>query len=928
MAQSGFFKLSMGRWLMMLLLLLTSVAARAVEAYACYTPSNTTLTFYYDNSRSNRTGTTYDLNTGYNNPGWYTDGTYSSVTKVVFNSNFINVYPTSTYRWFYNMTNLMSITSLQYLMTSHVILMNYMFYNCSNLTSLYVSNFNTANVVDMCGMFYNCSKLTSLNVSYFNTSKVTDMGGMFANCSGLSSLNVTNFDTSSATNLGAMFQGCRGLTSLDLSNFNTANVSRMSQMFEGCSGLTSLDLRSFNTANVEYMDDMFRACSNLVTIFADSNWKTTAVTSSGNMFLGCSKIKGGKGTAYDANHTNKEYAHIDGGTYNPGYFTDYTPQAYACYTPSNTTLTFYYDNVRGTREGTTYDLNTSVDGYSRWNSISQSVTRVVFDPSFATARPEGTNFWFKGMSQLTSIIGIEYLNTSEAISMWGTFEGCSGLTSIDLSHFDTRNVSKMARMFYGCSGLASLDVSGFNTARVTDMNSMFSKCSGLTSLDVSSFNIAQVTDMSWMFNRCSGLTSLDLSSFNTANLAATYGMFNECSNLTTIYVGDGWNTDYVTSYGQMFYLCEKLVGGAGTTYDDSHTGIEYAHIDGGPSNPGYLTDINAPTGPEAYAVYTADNTTLTFYYDTERSTREGTTFDMPAENSQPGWYDDVINAAVTQAVFDDSFADARLTTTNYMFFYMTGLTTITGIENLNTSSVTSMLSMFEGCGDLRNIDLSGFDTENVTNMGAMFYLCNRLTSIDVSHFNTDNVTNMYAMFTGCRGLTSLELSNFNTANVVDMSFMFAGCNKLISLDLSNFNTGKVRGMQFMFQNCSALSTIYVGDEWSTTTVNSSDNMFQNCTSLVGGQGTTYDPNHTNKEYAHIDGGPSNPGYFTEKQDFLLGDVNSDHNVSIGDVTALIDYLLSGDETGINLSAADCTHDNNVSIGDVTALIDYLLSGSW
>ena len=1201
MAQSGFFKLSMGRWLMMLLLMmLTSVAARAVEAYACYTPSNTTLTFYYDNSRSNRTGTTYDLNTGYNNPGWYTDGTYSSVTKVVFNSNFINVYPTSTYRWFYNMTNLMSITSLQYLMTSHVILMNYMFYNCSNLTSLYVSNFNTANVVDMCGMFYNCSKLTSLNVSYFNTSKVTDMGGMFANCSGLSSLNVTNFDTSSATNLGAMFQGCRGLTSLDLSNFNTANVSRMSQMFEGCSGLTSLDLRSFNTANVEYMDDMFRACSNLVTIFADSNWKTTAVTSSGNMFLGCSKIKGGKGTAYDANHTNKEYAHIDGGTYNPGYFTDYTPQAYACYTPSNTTLTFYYDNVRGTREGTTYDLNTSVDGYSRWNSISQSVTRVVFDPSFATARPEGTNFWFKGMSQLTSIIGIEYLNTSEAISMWGTFEDCSGLTSIDLSHFDTRNVTKMARMFYGCSGLASLDVSGFNTANVTDMNSMFSKCSGLTSLDVSSFNTAQVTDMAWMFNRCSGLTSLDLSSFNTANVTSTYGMFygcsnlttiyvgdgwntdrvtsygqmfylcNElvggagttyddrhtgieyahidggpsnpgyltdinaptgpeayavytadnttltfyydterrtregttydlnasndgiaywnsisqsvtrvvfdpsfatarpegtnfwfkgmsqltsiigieylntseaismwgtfedcsgltsidlshfdtrnvtkmarmfygcsglasldvsgfntanvtdmnsmfskcsgltsldvssfntaqvtdmawmfnrcsgltsldlssfntanvtstygmfygCSNLTTIYVGDGWNTDRVTSYGQMFYLCNELVGGAGTTYDDRHTGIEYAHIDGGPSNPGYLTDINAPTGPEAYAVYTADNTTLTFYYDTERSTREGTTFDMPAENSQPGWYDDVINAAVTQAVFDDSFADARLTTTNYMFFYMTELTTITGIENLNTSSVTSMLSMFEGCGDLRNIDLSGFDTENVTNMGAMFYLCNRLTSIDVSHFNTDNVTSMYAMFTGCKGLTSLELSNFNTANVVDMSFMFAGCNKLISLDLSNFNTGKVRGMQFMFQNCSALSTIYVGDEWSTTTVNSSDNMFQNCTSLVGGQGTTYDANHTNKEYAHIDGGSSNPGYFTEKQDFLLGDVNSDHNVSIGDVTALIDYLLSGDETGINLSAADCTHDNNVSIGDVTALIDYLLSGSW
>ena len=106
-------------------------------------------------------------------------------------------------------------------------------------------------------------------------------------------------------------------------------------------------------------------------------------------------------------------------------------------------------------------------------------------------------------------------------------------------------------------------------------------------------------------------------------------------------------------------------------------------------------------------------------------------------------------------------------------------------------------------------------------------------------------------------------------------------------------------------------------------------MFYNCTSLVGGQGTTWDAsNPTDKTYAHIDGGPSNPGYFTAKNAVLRGDVNGDGSVTISDVTALIDYLLSGNASGINLSGADCNQDNSVNISDVTALIDYLLAGHW
>ena len=280
--------------------------------------------------------------------------------------------------------------------------------------------------------------------------------------------------------------------------------------------------------------------------------------------------------------------------------------------------------------------------------------------------------------------------------------------------------------------------------------------------------------------------------------------------------------------------------------------------------------------PEAYGCYTESNTTLTFYYDTQRSSRTGTTYDLNTGDYSPDWDFDDTYTNVTKVVFDPSFADARPTTTKCWFADMTNLQSITGMSYLNTSEVT--------------------------NMGWMFGNCTELTSIDLSHFNTSKVTTMGHMFYRCFGLTSL--------------------------DLSTFNTSQVFGMTQMFRGCGDLRTIYVGNGWSTAAVTYDDWIFYNCTSLVGGQGTTYDRNHTGKEYAHIDGGPSNPGYFTAKNAGLRGDVDSDGNVTIGDVSALIDYLLNGASSGVTESSADVDLDGNVSIGDVSALTDYLLNGFW
>ena len=174
------------------------------------------------------------------------------------------------------------------------------------------------------------------------------------------------------------------------------------------------------------------------------------------------------------------------------------------------------------------------------------------------------------------------------------------------------------------------------------------------------------------------------------------------------------------------------------------------------------------------------------------------------------------------------------------------------------------------------------------------------------------------------------MSYLNTSEVTNMDWMFTSCRKLTSLDLSSFNTSNVTNMSGMFFDCSNLRTIYVSGGWTTAAVTNSTNMFYNCSSLVGGQGTPFDANHTDKAYAHIDGGPSNPGYFTAKNTGMRGDVNGDHDVNINDVTTLIDVVL-GKDVEYNASAADCntaSGDGTVDINDVTELIARVLTGTW
>ena len=323
-----------------------------------------------------------------------------------------------------------------------------------------------------------------------NTENVKDMSRMFWACYALTSLDLSNFNTTKVTNMREMFYNCKKLTSLDLSNFTTTNVTNMGGMFSSCSALTSLDLSNFYTKVVWWMDNMFNGCSALTTIYASDKFVTDYVHYGGNVFKGCTNLKG-----YDLSKTNYTYANC--GT--EGYFTPVFE--YAEFDGGTGTLTFRH-GLSKPEEAYALNLGESEPG---WLTHNKEIKEVVFDASFANARPTGSYKWFYDCTNLATIEGFENLNTENMTKMSYMFFLCRNLSSLDLTNFYTGNVTEMWNMFGGCEGLTSLDLTSFNTANVTDMDKMFSGCSTLTTIYVSEKFVTDQVKGYDMFSGCRSL---------------------------------------------------------------------------------------------------------------------------------------------------------------------------------------------------------------------------------------------------------------------------------------------------------------------------------------------------------------------------------------------------------------------------------------
>ena len=984
------------------------------------------------------------------------------ITKVVFDRSFSFARPISCYHWFYSCSNLENIVGMEYLNTSKVTNMEGMFYNCSNLKSLNVSNLSTSNVANMSSMFEGCSNLVSLYLENFNMGTVKWVDNMFKDCSNLTTIyakenfllgnnvqsgdnmftgctklagdivydenkvdktyakfeggylsdrlytrpwvkyadgtlsfkygykktldanmneyqitgswqshssevtrvvfdksfasarptdctnwfkrfrklttieGIENLNTSNTVFMTSMFEGCSQLTSLDLSAFDTQNVKRMESMFFRCSQLTSLDLSTFDTQNVKCMDNMFSGCSNLTTIYTSDKFIVQEGTTGVNMFVGCTKLQGD--IIFETTKTDIAYAKLDG-----GYFKDKNLGDRIWWKFADGTLTIYYGYKKTLREGEA--IMKVSRGYPNWCEKSNDVTKIVFDKSFAQARPTSCEKWFWEFYNLATIEGIENFNTSNVETMADMFRDCNSLKSLDLSSFDTRNVSNMGYMFY--------------------------RCFGLTSLDLSSFDTRNVSNMGYMFYRCFGLTSLDLSNFDTRNVTNMKSMFYYCENLTTIYASDKFVVKEGTNVSDMFYQCTNIIGEI--PYNGT-IDATYAKVEGG-----YFTD-KVYTRP--WVKYT--DGTLSFKYGYKKTPGKNEYLMNEGKNA-PQWYTDHIasdgtNSEITKVVFDKMFSVIRPTSCYKWFYGLNRLGNIEGIENLNTSEVTNMSGMFGLCESLTSLELAHFDTQKVADMSYMFSGAEKLQTIYVSdqfvlqngiksqqmfygckslkgdiaydanyvdktyaksiggyfidrlnvprpwvkyangtltfqygvhkvlekeeyllneernfpewcpeydenysitkvvfdnsfaqvrpttcfgwfanlvklktiegfeNLNTSKVTSMLSMFFNCQALASLDLSHFDTKNVEDMRQLFYKCSSLTSLDLSNFDTSKAEKMNNLFKGCTALQSIYVGEKFNTDKVSSYDYIFNNCPAIIYSAPNQYEKTKASKVF--------------------------------------------------------------------------------
>lgn len=530
------------------------------------------------------------------------------------------------------------------------------------------------------------------------------------------------------------------------------------------------------------------------------------------------------------------------------------------------TLTIYYDDNWQVGDFTISSYSTPA---WRHNDNLGKIKTVVFDPSFKDARLMDCSWLFSGFKGLTTITHLEYLNTSQVTNMLCMFQDCESLEALDLSTFNTENVTNMYGMFESCTSLKSLNLSSFNTSKVKQMEYMFNNCESLTALDLSRFNTENVKDYEYMFHSCKSLTALDLSSFNSKEILNTSimfsgcfalktldissfdtskttdmaSMFGECYALETIYASSAFTTENVTNDSYMFSNCRKL-----KNFDESNSGKTHAHIGEG----GYFTV--AP----AWVRFDAATGTLTFQCSSAKTDAD-TDYFLNEGSDVPGW-SKTKSADIKTVVFKRNFRDARPTTCSLWFYSCTNLTSIEGLENLNTSDVTRMDYMFYKCEKLRALDLSGFNTEKVENMGDMFSNCKNLETLNLSSFKTNNLTNMSEMFLECNKIAQLDLSGFNTSGVKALDQVFKRCYALESLDLSSFDTKLVKDMSSLFENCQSLKTIYVSDRFSTYMVKNSysTNMFRYCDNLKGATAFA-DIQEKDKARANY-----TDGYFTKK----------------------------------------------------------------
>jgi len=729
---------------------------------------------------------------------------------------------------FWDMRALKTIKWLNTWNTSKVTNMGQMFYGCSSLTWLDLSNFDTSNVINMWfgngWIFRWCNKLEELNLSGWDFKGVSNnqlmMYVMWWTPQSLKKLNMTNTkytwnatyafgwldkleelnlnwaDTRGVINMTAMFNWDSKLKDLDLSSFDTSNVTNMSTMFYWCSSLTSLDLSNWNTNNLTNMGQMFYGCSSLTWLDL-SNFDTSNVINmwfgNGWIFWWCNKLEELNLSGWDFKGVSNNQLMVSVMWWTP-------PQSLKKLNMTNTKYTWNASYAFGWLNKLEY-LNLN------WADTSNVVNM---------------NSMFSWCSSLTWL-DLGWLNTEKVMTMEKMFNGCSKLENLNLDNRVINNSSSTIGWMFGwasnlknvsmrnwtipetfthaiwcrtsslCStSLESIDVSNWDLSKTKDLNWLFgdSKVKEIKWLDT--WDTSGVTNMYSLFYNCNNLTRLDLSSFDTSNVTTMYTMFYGCSSLTWLDLSNFDTSNVMANNMQaMFNGCSKL-----------------------------------------------ENLNLDNWVITGNSNTIGWMF---------GWANNLKTVSMRNWTIPETFTHAIW------------------------CRASSLCATW-----LESIDVSNWNLNEARNLQWLFWYFYGSEIKWLDTWNTIGIIDMSDMFDGCSNLSELDLSNWDTSNVTDMNHMFQNCSNLTWLDLSNFDTSNVTNMYSMFYNTPNLKTIYASDKFVTTALSwdtSSKDMFSWTISVIWWNGTKFDPNHIDKTYAKIDK-VWQTWYFTDKNAINVKFINT------------------------------------------------------
>ena len=766
--------------------------------------------------------------------------------------------------------------------------------DCSNMfanldiNKVTFDNFETDEVINMSSMFSGCTKLNQIDFSGWKVSKVTDMSSMFRNCNSLKSIiNFEKLNIGNVRDFSYTFRNCNNLSG-SISIVNDTPKAYV-EMFKGCSSSLSAEfwvkygstasrvvassmVSTKNEGDHVYMQEIVSTLidgtsfyNKIIKIPGYSNIKTIKFVQDIPIQDGIDVAAEGEAIAYV---DGTELRIVSGGK--------------LCANQDSSLMFYWARRVTGIDFGN-LDTSKVVNATKMFGTIgATSLDLTGLDFSSVT----DASWMFsscsylesiKGLGKFTSLIDADMMfedcrslvsldigrfNSSKVESMRRMFSGCESLQHINgINDWCAKNVSDLYRAFYNCTSLVDIDLSNFNTSNLTKLEEVFRNCSSLERIyGISDWNTSNVTNTTMMFYACSKLTDLDLSRWDLSELSWANSMFEFCRNLSgEIYI-DGRtvfnnrdifyecstnsSSKFVVKYNEKHFLLipEIIKDSLKTKSSNSNvvtpqkivlrqdfgekfvrssyiSGVSEIRFVKGKPEPG---DYNlacqgvAAVSREGSILYIKAEDTIYTHFNAKNMFGFSKIAPFDANNS------------IKKIVFDNINTSYTINM-NSMFDGCSGLIEL-DLSMFDTSKVTDMSSMFKDCRALQNLNLSSFNTDKVTDMNSMFMDCESLPVLDVSMFDTSNVKEMLHMFYGCRALESLNVTSFNTELVTHMSGMFSGCESLTALDLHNFNTHNITDMTNMFRYCSELQVLDLSG-WDTSNLTYVEMMFWNCSKV-------------------------------------------------------------------------------------------------